>query len=91
MGKKGETETRKRGQTIEEWNRDFNRYIRKVRKIAQKRMKAEVKEKLRRLRQKHAHPGAQNLSIPRKSLIKPTGKPSVGKKRMQKAVEDSRS
>ncbi len=53
--------------------------------------KAIARKKLRRWRQKYAHPGAQNLSIPRKSLIKPTGKPSVGKKRIQKAEEDSRS
>ena len=84
-------ETRKKGQTIEEWFQDFYRFIRQISKETRMYKKSQAEERLRKLRKKYAHPGAQNLKTPGRSLVRPAGKPSIGKKRIQKAVKNSRS
>jgi len=85
MGRKGET--REKGPAPAEWNK----FVRQICKLVRECKKAQAREKLRKLRKKYAHPGAQNLKTPGRSLIKPAEKPSIGKKRIQKAVKNSRS
>ncbi len=70
--------------------REWNKIIHLANQLSQTLRKAKAREVLSQFHKKYPHPGAENPEFPR-SLIEPTGKPSVGRKRIKEAVKRSRN
>ena len=90
MGKKGET--REKGPTPREWNKFVRQFVRQVEeRIKACRKAAAYKRKIEQIAREIRKPRNQNPGAPKRSLVKPTGKSSVGRKRIKMAVKNSRN